>query len=502
MAYSIFTSGQLDSELLGIYGLGFSIRIDSISVLMTLMIALLGFGIIKFSKNYLDGDEHQGAFMGRLAATICSVQLLVISGNLAILFVAWLLTSISLHRLLVFYRHRKGAQVAAKKKFILARLADACLLIACGLLYQQFGTGHLAAIFEGSTKLSEAGSHLELPALFLILAAIFKSAQFPTHGWLLEVMETPTPVSALLHAGLLNAGPFLLIRMAHVLDLGSISPVILLLVGGFSAIFGSAAYLTQTSVKTALAYSSVAHMGFSLMVCSMGGYAAAMLHLMAHSFYKAHSFLSSGSAIDLIRSAKTKQVANSSSALTFVIGLVCSLLVYLLIAMLWDAELLGNLPLLVVGAVIVMGVSRIFAKALSTKRNAKLLLQAVFMSVLVSVSFFSLESAFSSMLRSSLPLTHTPSLGLMIAAGLMVFLFALAIGLQGLTHLVPNQKLAFELGIHLRNGFYANAIFDRIINTLGIYADAEKNSSVLTEQHRSPQHQRAIVQEKDALELV
>ncbi len=117
-------------------------------------------------------------------------------------------------------------------------------------------------------------------------------------------METPTPVSALLHAGILNAGPFIAIRMAFVIDGANLATTLLIVVGGLTAVFASVVLLTQPSVKVALGYSSAAHMGFMLMVCGMGIYPAALLHLVAHSFYKAHAFLSSGSAIDEARAAK------------------------------------------------------------------------------------------------------------------------------------------------------------------------------------------------------
>lgn len=140
---SVFQHSLIQSKLIGVADLGFSIRLDSLSIIMLAMISLLGFIIVKYSVNYLDGDQRQGAFMGRLAATIAAVQLLVISGNLGILLMSWILTSISLHRLLLFYSDRPGAQLAARKKFILARLGDACLLVAIILLYDQFGSGNL-----------------------------------------------------------------------------------------------------------------------------------------------------------------------------------------------------------------------------------------------------------------------------------------------------------------------------------------------------------------------
>ena len=242
--FLVFRYRLLQSDLLGLNGFGLSIRLDALSVLMSAMIALLGFIVVKFSCNYLDGDKRQGIFMGRLSATIASVQLLVLAGNLGLILIAWILTSLSLHRLLVFYPDRPRAVIAARKKFIIARLGDTCLLASIILLYDQFGTGNLEVIFKSVQTLGLGNPGLELAAVLIALAAILKSAQFPTHGWLVEVMETPTPVSALLHAGLLNAGPFLVTRMAFVMDGTTYAPVVLIIFGGFTALFASVVFLT------------------------------------------------------------------------------------------------------------------------------------------------------------------------------------------------------------------------------------------------------------------
>ena len=137
-------------------------------------------------------------------------------------------------------------------------------------------------------------------ACLLALAALLKSAQFPTHGWLTEVMETPTPVSALLHAGVINAGGFLLIRFADVMVLHPSVMAVLVMIGGFTALFGGLVMLTQPAVKTSLAWSTVAQMGFMVLECGLGLFPLALLHIVAHSLYKAHSFLASGAAVETI----------------------------------------------------------------------------------------------------------------------------------------------------------------------------------------------------------
>jgi NAD(P)H-quinone oxidoreductase subunit 5 len=123
------------------------------------------------------------------------------------------------------------------------------------------------------------------------------------HGWLTEVMEAPTPVSALLHAGIINAGGVLLIRLADLVQASPGAMAALVMIGGFTALFGAVVMLTQSAVKTALAWSTVSQMGFMLLQCGLGLWALALLHIVAHSLYKAHAFLSSGGAVQAVAGA-------------------------------------------------------------------------------------------------------------------------------------------------------------------------------------------------------
>jgi NAD(P)H-quinone oxidoreductase subunit 5 len=470
--------GLLESALLGFNNLGLSIRLDALSITMFSMIAIIGFVVVKYSLNYLDGDGRQGRFIGRLAATIASVQLLVLAGNLGLLLISWMLTSISLHRLLVFYKERPGAIIAARKKFIVARLGDASLLTAVFLLFSQFGTGNLEVIFQEIKFMLTSGSIpviLESAALFLVLAAILKSAQFPTHGWLIEVMETPTPVSALLHAGLLNAGPFLLIRMAYVMEASTYAPILIILIGAFTALFASLAFLTQTSVKTALGYSSVAHMGFSLMVCGMGVYPAAMLHLVAHSYYKAHSFLSSGSIIDVIRASKVQKAKRTGNPIKIIVGIMLAIIVYTGFAMLWGLDPVDEFALLAIGAIIVMGLSTLFTSALDSNGSIHLILRAVILAIVVTASFFILESVAHYLLASQLPELIKLTLTELVIVGVVLIAFGTAIFIQIIAPLLPTNHMYTAFGIHLRNGFYANALFDRAIGALRIQSPVSQS---------------------------
>src|SRR5690606_5255778 len=131
----------------------------------------------------------------------------------------------------------------------------------------------------------------------IICGALLKSAQFPFHTWLPDTMGTPTPVSTLMHAGIINAGGYLVIRLSPLLVENTTAMLFLATIGAVTLASASLVMLTQTSVKRMLAYSTIAQMGFMLLQCGLGAYALAVLHLIAHSLYKAHAFLSSGSTV-------------------------------------------------------------------------------------------------------------------------------------------------------------------------------------------------------------
>ncbi|XOV91245.1 MAG: proton-conducting transporter membrane subunit [Bacteroidota bacterium] len=468
--FTLILNGSFESGLIGISGLGFSVRLDAVSAIMYLMIALLSLVILKFSINYLDGDQRQGIFLGRLAAALGSVELLVLSGNLGILFFSWVATSLSLQRLLVFYNERPGAIIAAKKKFVVARLSDLFLLIAIIFTFNQFGTGELSVIFDQVSKLS-IGSlpfNIEIACIFFALAAIFKSAQFPTHGWLVEVMETPTPVSALLHAGLINAGPFLIIRLAYLFSAATNAPLILMIIGSITAIFGSLVFLTQTSIKTTLAYSSVAHMGFSLMMCGFGAYPAAMLHLVAHSFYKAHSFLSSGSVIDQLRTSKGYHLLREGNPIKIAMGFTLSLATYAALILLLDVKLPQDFHLAFIGAIIMLGIAQLFTSAIDSKFILQVMFKIILMGTYVIGSFILFESAFSYLLDGSIPSLNDYSLGKLLVASAILVCFTGIVFLQIIAPLLGNKYAYTALAIHLKNGLYMNTLFDRMVGALKI----------------------------------
>ena len=215
-AFSLMTEGSATSGLIGFWGIGISARLDAVSMVMLLLVSFIGWVVVRYAGTYMDGEPRQGPFTGWLCATLAAVMMLVIAGNILQLVLAWIATSLFLHKLLLHYPNRVAAQRAAHKKWITARVGDGALLVAAVLLFVQYGTGDIAEILAAA-RMGEGQAGAGLIAAALAFAAILKSAQFPMHGWLTEVMETPTPVSALLHAGVVNAGGFLLIRFADVM---------------------------------------------------------------------------------------------------------------------------------------------------------------------------------------------------------------------------------------------------------------------------------------------
>jgi NAD(P)H-quinone oxidoreductase subunit 5 len=475
----VYQFGIWESNSIAYNGLGLSIRLDALSVLIFTMINLISFIVMRFSFNYMDGDNRQGVFIGRLAATIASVQVLVLAGNLGLIWLSWVLTSISLQRMLVFYSERRRSKLAARKKFISARLGDLLLLVAIMLIYNHFATGNLQEIIVGLKTLSVSlPSTVEIAMVLIACSAILKSALFPTHAWLVEVMETPTPVSAMLHAGLLNAGPFLIARMSFLMTEMTYAPIVLILFGGFTAVFGSIAYMTQSSVKTALGYSSISHMGFSLLLCGFGVYAAAMLHLVAHSFYKAHAFLSSGSVIDVIKASKIKLPERNTNPLVLIISIILAFAIFGGLAVLWGVNPIDELSLLVISCIIVMGLSMLIGTILSTKNSQQLILKVVLIAAVVALAFFSLESLMATGIQSQIPAISQPSIAVTV---LLFFWLAIFVGLvlvQMFSKSIMSSAFWRRWSIHFRNGLYANVIYDRWVGALYIKSSPNENNLI------------------------
>lgn len=298
------------------------VAFDSVGLTLALLVAVLGWVIINYSSRYLNGEPGQTRFVRAMLVTLTAVCVLVVSRNLLIIVLAWSLTSLGLHHLLIFYRERKAAQVVAHKKFLVSRLAEVALAAALLLVYQATGTLSLDGLNAYLASQASLPLSLHLSALLFALAATLKTAQLPLHGWLIQVMEAPTPVSALLHAGVVNMGGFVLIRLAELISLAPMAQALLVVVGSLTAVLAGLVMLTRVSIKVRLAWSTCAQMGFMLMEIGLGLYELALLHLVAHSVYKAHAFLSAGETVRQARSSDLFDSARMVRAPSWYLGAV------------------------------------------------------------------------------------------------------------------------------------------------------------------------------------
>ncbi len=276
-------------------------RLDLVTGVMLALVGGLGAVIVRFSRSMLRGSPGAGRYAGALLATLAAVSTLVTANHLAVLAAAWTATSLALHQLLTFFEDRPEALLAAHKKFLTSRLADAFLWAAIALIASVTGTLDLDALDRWAAAHATLPPALHLAAALLVVAAALKSAQLPFHGWLTQVMEAPTPVSALLHAGVVNLGGFLMIRLAPLMARAPLAQLLLVAIGTATAVIAALVMRTRVSVKVALAWSTCAQMGFMLVECGLGLWHLALLHLVAHSLYKAHAFLSAGGAVDAWR---------------------------------------------------------------------------------------------------------------------------------------------------------------------------------------------------------
>jgi NAD(P)H-quinone oxidoreductase subunit 5 len=275
---------------------GAGLRLDTAGAVVMALVGFIGWAIVRYSHRQLQGEANERRYLRLLAGTLAAVSLVLAADHLLLLAAAWIATSLTLHRLLRFYADRPAARLAAHKKWLSARAADAALLLAVALLGTAYGTLSLHELLiradaQGVPPLAQAG------LLLLVVAALLKCAQLPLHGWLIQVMEAPTPVSALLHAGVVNLGGLVLIRFSALLAQVPAALVLLAVVATLTVVVATLVTGTRISIKVALAWSTVAQMGFMLLQLALGLPAMALLHLVAHSLVKAHAFLGAGGTV-------------------------------------------------------------------------------------------------------------------------------------------------------------------------------------------------------------
>lgn len=291
-------------------------HLNSVNLLLCSLILLISFIVHRFSLRYLQGDRLYRRFFLILSALTFIAMLMVLVDHLFVFWGAWTVSNLLLVLLIVHKKEWRASKNSGLLALYTLLSGSVCLLLACILLNQTYVSSSINAL----TALPPPNNQilLSLSMSLILIAALTQSGLFPFHRWLISSLNSPTPVSAFMHAGLVNGGGILMIKFAPLMMLYPKLLTGLFLVGSLSALLGTLWKLMQHDIKKMLACSTLAQMGFMMMQCGVGLFAAAIAHLCWHGLFKAYLFLSSGSAV---KQAKADPIYSKISPLMLIVAL-------------------------------------------------------------------------------------------------------------------------------------------------------------------------------------
>ena len=301
--YSWLTSGMLDVHI--------GITIDRLTSVMLLLVTTVSALVHVYTIGYMQGEPGYARFFSYIALFTFSMLMLVLADNFLQLFVFWEAVGLCSYLLIGHWYERPQAVAAATKAFIVNRVGDFGFILGLLLVFTTFNSLDYATVFANVGReaakviniLEPLGGTLDVSTLtviclLLFMGAVGKSAQFPLHVWLPDAMEGPTPISALIHAAtMVTAGVFMVARLAPLYDASPFAMDVVAVVGATTMVLGATIALTQTDIKRVVAYSTMSQLGYMIMACGLGAYAAGMYHLLTHGAFKALLFLGCGSVI-------------------------------------------------------------------------------------------------------------------------------------------------------------------------------------------------------------
>jgi len=273
-----------------------ALQLDQLSICFVLLITGVGSLIHIFAVGYMSHDRERRRFFGYMNLFVASMLLLVLANNYLLLYVGWEGVGLTSYLLIGFWQYKPAAAVAAKKAFIANRVGDAGLSVAIMLMFATFGSVTFSGVFGQAGHASQ--SVVTALGLLLLLGACGKSAQLPLQSWLLDAMEGPTPVSALIHAAtMVTAGVYLIVRSGPIFDFSPNARLVVTIVGAATLLFGGIISSAKDDIKKALAGSTMSQIGYMFLGAGLGpaGYPFAIALLLAHGFFKAGLFLGAGS---------------------------------------------------------------------------------------------------------------------------------------------------------------------------------------------------------------
>ena len=272
--------------------------LDPLSITFVLLITGVGSLIHIYSIGYMSHDPQRRKFFAYLNLFVAAMLVLVLGNSYVALYFGWEGVGVMSYLLIAFWNNRPAAATAAKKAFIMNRVGDVGLALAIFLMFTQLGTTQYADVFASIGTLT--GGFITAIGLLLLLGACGKSGQIPLQGWLPDAMEGPTPVSALIHAAtMVTAGVYLIGRSNPVFDATDTARLVVTIIGAATLLYGCIAGCAYDDIKKVLAYSTVSQIGYMFLAVGLGPgvYALAIVHLLAHGFFKAGLFLGAGSVM-------------------------------------------------------------------------------------------------------------------------------------------------------------------------------------------------------------
>lgn len=460
-----------------------SVWVDPLSLVMWAFVSGISLLVHVYSMRYMVEEPGYPRFFALLNLMTATILFVVAAGDLVTLLAAWFLVGVLLYFLLGHDVHRPAAGRYALWTTITYRVGDLPLWLAAFILYRTYHSLSLPVIFSRIAAAPNATLWgMTVPAwvgILVALAAFSRSAQILLHGWLPYTMDAPTPVSALMHAGIVNAGGFLLNRFAPVFEFDGTGLHIAFIVGLITALVGSSLMLIQNDVKRSLGYSTMGQMGFMVMECGLGALALAVFHLIAHGFFKASLFLGAGDAIgearaqdgvppDLVYVSIVERRPTRPSRLPLWIAGALTLIVPVVVLSVAHFVVATNLffqqgALVLLFFAWVTGGQALYAAHKLTRTNPwKLIGGILAWFLLVVVGYTLVSHDFGNVLYSeaaSARLYHAASIGVVSYSVLVVILAVIFVGGWALTLLSDTRDLGARLTERWRGAYLASYAF-------------------------------------------
>lgn len=393
--------------------------INSLSWLMASIALSIGLIVWLFSRRFMQGDSHYKRFMVLLGSLVLSVIILIFSNNLILFVSAWGLSNLLLVQLM---QHESGWNAAKASAMLAAKtflIGFFCISTALYLLFLSSGSTSIEGILTGTIQ----KTNYVVPALILMLVgAMTQSGIWPFHRWLTSSLNSPTPVSAIMHAGLVNGGGFILMRFAPLFLAHPVLLKFIFCVGLFSGVTGTLWKLMQSDVKRMLACSTMGQMGFMFLQCGAGLFSGALSHLCWHGFFKAHLFLSANGAAEEKRVKNDRKHSLKLILLSFTIGAISCFAFSLISGIDFFRDNTKVIFFVLIG-IITTQLSLIILKRV----EIKLLLLSILINIFISM-IYGLNIRFFELI---LPphLSYSQPLSLIYIAGLLILLIAWGVSL-------------------------------------------------------------------------